>query len=388
MTILEPPPCLVATPIPVAGPSITDLEVQYVTDAVRTSWYGSAGQYITRFEASFRAHTDRRFAFALPSCTSAIHLALAAAGIGPGDEVIVPDLTWIGSSAAVSYVGATPVFADVDPVTWCITADAIERVATPRTKAVIAVNLYGGMPNYSAITAWTSERGVLLVEDAAESAGSMWMGRPSGSFGDASTFSFHGSKTMTTGEGGILLCDDRNLAERVGILRDHGRLPGDQLFFNSEVGFKYKMTDMQAALGLAQLERLNELVSRKREIFHAYQARLGGFTGITLNAEPEDVFNSYWMSTVVLDPGFGLSKLDVYSSLKERGIATRPFFHPLSSLPAYAAAQDRERAQASNTVAYAVGANGVNLPSALSLTEADIDRVVSTLLEVLGVSHA
>jgi perosamine synthetase len=374
--------------VPVAGPSISDLEVRYVTEAARSAWYGGAGSFISRFEESFRIHTGREHSFALPSCTSAIHLALAAANIGPGDEVIVPDLTWIGSSAAISYVGATPVFADVDADTWCITLDAIKAVTSPQTRAVIAVNLYGGMPDYTQIEAWAKEHNIFLIEDAAESIGSTIDGRPAGSWGDVSTFSFHGSKTMTTGEGGMLLCNDEKLAERVGILRDHGRLPGDQLFFNSEIGFKYKMTDLQAALGLAQIERIDELVSMKRSIFRSYEKRLESYHQLTLNAEPPNVKNSYWMTTVILDDTIPISKLELYEFLRTHGVASRPFFHPLSSLPAYAGANDAIRASSENTVSYAIGGRGVNLPSALSLTDDDINHVTSTLTKAIGVTNA
>ena len=263
--------------IPVAGPSITAREIDYVTDAVKTAWFGEANAYQQRFEAAAAERFQRRFAMALPSCTSALHLALAGLGIGPGDEVIVPELTWIATAAPISYVGAMPVFADVDVESWCLDAAALERCITPRTRAAIVVDLYGNMPDWTALEEVAARRRITLIEDAAEAIGSRYSGRPAGGFGTLSAFSFHGSKTMTTGEGGMLFTDDEALYLRCLQLRNHGSKPGDIMFFNEEIGFKYRMSSLQAALGLAQLERLDELVDRKREIFGWYWDRLANW---------------------------------------------------------------------------------------------------------------
>src|SRR5262245_22904218 len=241
--------------IPIAGPSITQREIDYVTDAVRTAWYENANTYNTRFEQAFAERLGRRFALALPSCTSGLHLALAGLGIGPGDEVIVPDLTWIASAAPVTYVGATPVFADVDRDSWCLDAASLASCITARTKAAIVVDLYGNMPDWSALTAVARQHGIALIEDAAQAIGSRYRDKAAGAFGIAGAFSFHGSKTLTTGEGGMLVTDDERLHRRCLILRDHGRVPGDVMYFNQEIGFKYRMSAMQAALGLAQLRQ-------------------------------------------------------------------------------------------------------------------------------------
>ncbi len=370
--------------ISVAGPSITDHEVSAVAEAVRSSWYEHANDAVREFEASFARLTERQFAVALPSCTSALHLALAALGVGPGDEVIVPEATWIASSAPISYVGASPVFADIDPVTWCLDATSVERCITARTRAVIAVDLYGGMPDYSQLAQLCALHDIALIEDAAEAVGSAFDGRPAGAFGAVATFSFHGSKTLTTGEGGMLLTDDAALHERVQVLRDHGRLPGDFSFRNEEVAFKYKMSSMQAALGQAQLDRIDELVEGKRQIFEWYRARLSDVDGITLNAEPDGTVNSYWMSTVVVDPGRDLPKEAIGAALAEHGIDTRPFFHPLSSLPAYYALAEAGRARDANHVSRQICAHGINLPSALRLAEEEVDYVCDRLVDVLG----
>ena len=294
--------------IPVAGPSITDKEIAYVTDAVTNAWFDQAYSYCARFETAFPAYCARRYAVSLPSCTSAIHLALAALGVGPGDEVIVPDTTWIASAAPITYVGATPVFADIAPDTWCLCPASVERCITPRTKAILCVDLYGSMPDMRALQAIARRHNVALIEDAAQAVGSTYRDQRAGSFGDVSVFSFHGSKTLTTGEGGMLLTDDADLIARVRVLRDHGRQPGDTQFWNTHVGFKYKMTDMQAALGLAQLERIEELVRRKREIFGWYQERLGATPCLRLNPDAPCTASSYYMTTVVLAPSLPVSR--------------------------------------------------------------------------------
>jgi perosamine synthetase len=372
--------------VPVAGPSITDRELAYVSDAVRNGWYGGAGEYERRFERAFADHVGVRHAVSLPSCTSAIHLSLLAHGIGVGDEVIVPDATWIATAAPVTYVGAETVFADVDPVTWCLDVAAFEAAITPRTRAVIPVDLYGGMPDLASIRRIADAHGILVIEDAAEAVGSQLRGQPAGSFGHTGVFSFHGSKTLTTGEGGMLVTDSDEVLGRVSVLRDHGRQPGDTMFRNDEVGWKYKMSGLQAALGLAQLERLSELVGMKRRIFSWYEDELGDHPAITLNAEPDAVRNSYWMVTVIIDADTGVAKEDVVRGLSAQGIDTRPFFYPLSSLGAYAGTASSIGASERNPVSYELGAYGVNLPSALSLERDDVVRVAEALRRLPGLA--
>ncbi|MFN3430889.1 MAG: DegT/DnrJ/EryC1/StrS family aminotransferase [Candidatus Sericytochromatia bacterium] len=365
--------------IPVSGPSITQKEIDLVTEAVTTAWYDKANVYHDRFEQAFAAYVGTRHAVALPSCTSALHLALLALGVGPGDEVVVPDLTWIASVAPVHYVGATPVFADADPETWCMTGRTFEACLTPRTKAVIPVDLYGGMAEMDAIRRVAEAHGVAVVEDAAEAIGSSLHGRQAGAWGDVGTFSFHGSKTLTTGEGGMLVTDRDDLHQRVLFLRDHGRKPGDKLFWNTEVAYKYKMSSMQAALGLAQLERIDELVAGKRQIFAWYQEGLADVAGLVLNAEPSGTLNTYWMVTVLWPAAWGLSKDELMARLGERGVDSRPFFHPLSSLPAFAEHPEAAAARARNRVSYDLSPRGLNLPSGLNLTREDVAAVCRAL---------
>lgn len=373
-------------PIPVAGPSITELEVQAVTKAARDSWYGGAGKAVKRFEDGMTVACKRKYAIALPHCTSGIHLILKAAGIGPGDEVIVPDITWIATSAPIEYVGATPVFCDVDPMTWCLTASSVSRVLSPNTKAIISVDLYGCMPNYTEIEHLAHERCLLLIEDAAEAIGSSYRGRPAGNFGKASVFSFHGSKTVTTGEGGMLLLDDSTLYERCCFLRDHGRPPGDRFFQNTEVAFKYKMTDLQGALGEIQLSRLAELVEKKRQVFSWYKSRLE-IAGVHLNHEPTEVFNSYWMSSLIWDDTYHFNKFDLMSSLKASQIDTRPFFSQLSTIPAYRGRFRALENSRENPVSSSLSERGINLPSALTLTEEQVAYTCDKVLDFFNSSY-
>ena len=369
--------------IPVSGPSITQKEIDYVTDAVTNAWYGNANIYHDRFERKFADYVGVKYAVALPSCTSAIHLSLLALGIGIGDEVIVPDVTWIASAAPINYVGATPVFADIDPQTWCISADSIRSYITPKTKAIIPVNLYGGMADMDNILKIAKEYNLAVIEDAAESIGSEYHGRKSGGFGDTGVFSFHGSKTLTTGEGGMLVTDRDDLYQRVLFLRDHGRKPGDRLFYNTEVAHKYKMSSMQAALGLAQLERIEELVDRKRQIFSWYQAELDSIPGVTLNYESPNTKNTYWMVTAILDAKLDLDKHQLMNALSQKKIDTRPFFHPLSSLPAYEHLPSAKLAHARNRSSYQISQYGINLPSGMNMSKEDVIYISQELINFI-----
>jgi len=360
----------------VAGPWISDLEVKYAAEAAASAWYSNANHYTEAFERRMSEYVDRAFAISLPSCTSGLHLSLLALNVGPGDEVIVPDITWIASSAPVDYVGATPVFADIDAESWCLTSQTVEPLITERTRAIIAVDLYGSMPDIQQLRRLAVSRGIGLIEDAAEAIGAECCGRKAGSWGDTSVFSFHGSKTVTTGEGGMVLTDEEPLYQRMLVLRDHGRQPGDTLFDNREVAYKYKMSALQAAVGLAQLERIAELINRKRDIFHWYSERLCDLPTVSLNAESPQRVNTYWMVTAIIPER---DKEDLASKLAESGIHTRPFFNPLSSLLAYAQSKDATRAREANRVSYSLSPHGINLPSALTLTEADVDRVCGAL---------
>jgi perosamine synthetase len=369
--------------ISVSGPWITQKEIDYVADAAANAWYTNANTYNVRFENAFADYLGVKYAVSLPSCTSAIHLSLLAAGVKPGDEVIVPDITWIATSAPISYVGATPVFADIDPKTWCLAADSFEKCITSRTKAVIPVDLYGNMPDWDAIADVAKTNNIAVIEDAAEAIGSEYRSKKVGSFGLTGTFSFHGSKTVTTGEGGMLVTDSEEIYRKILILRDHGRKPGDVLFFNEQVAYKYKMSAMQAALGLAQIERVEELVKKKRQIFSWYAEALGGTNGITLNYEAPQTKNTYWMVTAVLEPQLGIEKSHLIKLMSEKNIDCRPFFFPLSMIPAYQNQPTALKARTRNTVSYSISPYGINLPSGLNMDEEKVRYVSHKLKEII-----
>jgi perosamine synthetase len=372
-------------PIYMAGPWITDYEVAIVEDAMRNGWYENPYHYVETFQKEFAAYHDRKFGVMTPNCTTAIHLLLTALGVGEGDEVIVPDCTWIASTAPVSYLRATPVFADIEPVNWCLDPESVERCITPKTKVIIAVDLFGNMAMMDELAEIARRHGIYLVEDSAEALGSRYRGTRAGKFGVGSVFSFHRTKTLCTGEGGMLLLDDEDLYQRCMVWRDHGRRPGGPMYYNYEVTYKYMPFNLQAALGYAQFKRLDELVGKKREIWQMYKERLADIEDIEFNAEPEGVFNSVWITALVFGKSHQMTKHDAIDRLKEIGIPARPFFYPLSSLPAYPGFEARYKSR--NPRAYDISNRGINLPGALNLTEDQVDAVSDGVRRILGKSQ-
>lgn len=368
--------------IPVAGPWVTDLEVQYVAEAATNDWYSTAGKSVGLFETEFAEYLDVAHAAAVPHGTAALHLAMVALGIGPGDEVIVPEATWVASAAPIVYLGATPVFADVNRDTWCIDSDSLKTCIGPRTKAVVVVDLYGSIPDMGAIGALA--QGIPIIEDAAQAIGATWRGAPAGTLGDIGVFSFHGTKTMTTGEGGMVVTNRGDLFERISTMRDHGRSPANHRYFTTdEIGFKYRMSSLQAAFGRAQLSRIDELLDKKNRIFGWYDERLNDIPGIRLNHERPEVTNTFWMVTLVVDRSYGLSTNEMMLYFDRHSIDTRPFLPPLSSLTAFTKYDTVRGAAERNPVAYDIAARSINLPSALMLDEAHVDRVCTHLRQLL-----
>jgi len=367
-----------------AGPWITEHEIEIVNDAMRNGWYEKPYWYVETFQKEFAAYHGRKYGIMTPNCTTAIHLLLTALGVSQGDEVILPECTWIASAAPVTYLRAQSVFCDIEPLNWCLDPTSLEGRITPRTRAIIAVDLFGNMPLMDEVIAVAEKHGIPLVEDSAESLGSLYKGTRAGKFGVGSVFSFHRTKTLVTGEGGMLLLDDDKLYERCMFLRDHGRKPGGPMYYNYEVTYKYMPFNLQAALGYAQFQRLDELVNKKREIWHMYQEGLADVDDIQLNAEPEGVYNSVWITGLVFGKSHNLTKQDAITRLGEIGIPARPFFYPLSSLPAYPGCEERYRPL--NPQAYDISARGINLPGALNLTEDQIDAVCGGIKAVLGQS--
>jgi perosamine synthetase len=276
------------------------------------------------------------------------------------------------------------VLVDILADTWCIDPDAVEVAIGPKTKAIIGVDLYGSTCDWDRLRAIADRHGLALIEDAAEALGSVHHGRRAGALGRVSAFSFHGSKTVVTGEGGMLATDDDALFQRVLFLRDHGRNPGDRFFQNAEIAFKYRMSAVQAALGVAQMERIDELIAYKRAVFGWYRDRLGGVNGVTLNAEPADTINSYWMVTAILDPSLGLDKFAVMAEFDKRNIDSRPFFSRLSSLPAFADRPAAKRFVTPTDRGARMANYGVNLPSGYNMTEDLVDLVCGALREIVA----
>lgn len=360
-----------------AGPSITEKEIEYVLDAVRHGWNENWNCYLTRFEKAFAEYVGTRFALSTSSCTGALHLGLLGLGIGPGDEVIVPEVSWVATASAVAYCGATPVFVDIEPDTWCLDPASAEKSITPRTRAIVAVHLNGHPADMVAITRIARRHGLFVLEDAAPALGALVNGKRVGGLSDVAAFSFQGAKIMTTGEGGMLVTSDEAVFERAKQLGDHGRDP-QRPFFSTSIGHKYKMSNLQAALGLGQLERIEELVAKKRINHEWYRKRLSEVPGIQLNTEKPWARNSYWMTSIVIERQAGIGRDEVIAGLRQRHVDSRPFFPPLSSLPMFANQQDR------NPVAFDVSARGINLPGGHNLTEIDIESVCGALREVLA----
>ena len=361
--------------IPIAGPSITEKEVAYIAEAARDGWHENYQEYVRRFEEEFARHAKRKYALATSSGTGALHLAYLALGLGRGDEVIVPNITWIASVAPISYLGARPIFADIEQDTWCIDPQDIEERITRRTKAILVVDLYGHVAEMDAVLKVAGKHGLKVIEDAAQAVGATYRGKPAASFGDVSIVSFTGTKTMVTGEGGMLLTDSKSIYERAAHYNDHCQ-DTKKKFWNVDVGYKYKMSNIQAACGIAQLERLSELVDRKREIFSWYESRLGHVPTLRWNCEREGTSNSYWMVTVIVDKSHRMEKERLMQRLDEYGIQSRPFFYPLSELPPL-------RRKVDTPVSFDLSPRGINLPSAHDITEDDVDYVCNALWTIL-----
>ena len=362
-----------------AGPSVTQADEEIVLDALRNGWYGkNAYKYVELFEAEFAKYHNRAHALMTPNCTSAIHLLLKGLNIHEGDEIIVPECTWIATAAPIHYQRAKIVFADIDPINWCLTPETIEARITSKTKAVIVVDLYGNMPDMDAIKAVCDKHGIYLIEDAAEALGSKYKDVKAGKFGVGSVFSFHRTKTLTTGEGGMLLIDDEQLYQRCKFLRDHGRKPGS--YYNTEITNKYMPSNLLASLGYAQFLRLKELVDKKRWIWNTYQQLLSGISTIQMNPEPEFVYNSTWCVALVFDKSLGITKEQAMQAFEDRGQPSRPFFYPLSSLPAFEKYLTQDNGGAKNNpVAYNISSRAINLPTALCVTEEQIKQISDTL---------
>jgi perosamine synthetase len=351
-------------------PSITELEIKYATDAATTGWGEKCYQYIKKFEELFQSHLDVRHAIATSSCTGALHMGLVALGVGPGDEVILGDINWIASAAPITYLSAKPILVDVLPDTWCIDPKKVESAITSKTKAIIAVHLYGNVCDMEALLDIGERYNIPVIEDAAEAIGSKWKSKRVGSIGSFGVFSFHGTKTITTGEGGMFVTQNEELFEKVLNISNHGRT-GKQAkqFWPDMIGFKYKMSNIQAAIGCAQMERIDELVKSKRRIFNYYYENLRDLP-IKMNPELPETINGYWMPSILVNNSVPFDREKLLLSFKLNNIDGRVFFWPLSMLSMF-------ENNPLNTVSYSIYQRAINLPSYHDITETEMDRVIA-----------
>lgn len=358
-----------------AGPDIGARERSYTFEAVSNGWNSQHSKYLNRFEEQFAQYVGAKYAMATSSCTGALHLSLLSLGIGPGDEVIVPDITWVATASAVMYVGATPIFADVNKETWLITARDIEPLITERTRAIITVHLYGFGVQMEEISALAKKQNLFVVEDAAPAIGTIIGGRAAGTFGDFGCYSFQGAKMLVTGEGGMIVTDNEVLYAKARKIQDHGRKPGT--FWIEELGYKYKMSNTTAALGLGQLERGEQQIVRKRRISTWYQEEFKGMTSIRMQHEDTGTRSIHWMSSIVLGPESPISRDDLIAQLRLNGIDSRPVFPAISQYPFWPLKQEPK----SN--AFQIGENGINLPSGVNLSRASVSKIGDVIRRIL-----
>ncbi|MFH1514194.1 MAG: DegT/DnrJ/EryC1/StrS family aminotransferase [bacterium] len=361
--------------IPISEPLLGEEELQNVIDAVKSGWISSKGAYITEFEQKFAGYCGVNNGIATSNGTAALHLALKALGIKKDDEVIVPTLTFIATANAVTYCNAKPVFVDSHPIYWNMDPEKIEEKITENTKAIIPVHLYGHPCDMDPIMDIARDHDLYVIEDAAEAHGAEYKGKKVGSFGDINCFSFYGNKIITTGEGGMCLTDDDELAERMRILRDHGMNP-NRKYWHDVIGFNYRMTNMQAALGVAQIEKIEKIIELKRLNAEHYNRLLKNVNEntITLPIEEKWARNVYWMYSVLID--HRINRDDMIKKLEQEGIDTRPLFYPIHKMPPYLGGVF--------PVAEVVSKLGISLPSSPNLMLSEIARVCDVLFNIMS----
>jgi perosamine synthetase len=365
------------TRIAYVKPSITKVEIEMVAEAMAMGWGQNSSKYIELFESGFAEFVGSKFAVATSSCTGAIELGLAALNFEKGDEVIIADTNWVATLSPILRLGLTPVFVDVCLESWTISATAVESAITSRTRAVIVTHLYGNCAEISRLMQICKRYGVHLIEDAAESLGTTFSGKHTGTFGEFGVFSFHGSKTLTTGEGGMLVTNSSSLDKRVRELNNHGRQTSElKQFWATSVGYKFKMTNMQAALGFAQLSRAKELINRKREILDYYRVNLANPLGIGINPIQENVETGAWMPNIFIPEHFGFGRDELFSRFKSANIDARVFFWPLSSLPF-----TNEVPNTPNS--YLLSRQSINLPSYHDINIDELERVCSVVSSLI-----
>lgn len=358
--------------IPVAAPVLDGREAEYVAECIETEWISSNGRFIGAFEKAFADFCDVKHAVAVNNGTTALHLALVALGIETGDEVIVPTLTYIASANCVRYCNAVPVLVDSDPQSMNMDPARVEAAITPRTKAIIPVHLYGHPVDMDPIRNLARQHGLFIVEDAAEAIGARYKGKRVGGLGDCATFSFFGNKIITTGEGGMVTTDNDELAEKLRLYRGQGMDPARRYWFNV-IGYNYRMTNVAAAIGLAQMENVDRHLSRRVDIASSYREKLSGLSDyIELPVTANWATHSYWMYVITLKDSVMKSRDAVMAALDKENIETRPVFYPMHDMPPYK--EDRRY-----PVAEHLAARGINLPTHGRMTERDIQRIAAAL---------
>lgn len=363
---------------PVMEPLLDGNEAAYVQECVRSGWVSSQGRFVTLFERMMAEFHGVPHALAVTNGTAALHLALASLGVGRGDEVIVPDFSFAATANTVLHAGARPVFIDVDSETWTIDLDAVERALTPRTRAIVPVHIYGHPCEMERLMALASQEKLVVVEDAAEALGARFKDRRVGTFGDAGCYSFFGNKTLTTGEGGIVLFRDSAVWERARTLRDHG-MSRQRRYWHVEVGYNYRLTNLQAAVGVAQMERVESILARKRNVANRYDAALSVVPGIKLPPRARWAEPIPWLYTILVSDDCGITRDELASRLLLKGIETRPTFCPLHLMPPF-----REFGGFGDfPVTALISRTGLSLPSAATLCEEDIDSVVADIGAIL-----
>ncbi|MGH8218260.1 MAG: DegT/DnrJ/EryC1/StrS family aminotransferase [Steroidobacteraceae bacterium] len=361
--------------IPIAAPDLDEGEERYVVDAIRSSWISSSGHYVRTFEARFAEACNVKLAASIVNGTAALHLAVEALGLKPGDEVIVPALTYVATANAVRYAQGVPVFVDVDPATWCIDPGRIEAAMSPKTKGIIAVDIYGHPADMDRIMQIASRHRLWVIEDAAEAHFARYRGRVTGGLADVGVFSFYGNKIVTCGEGGAITTNDADIDRRVRLLRNQGMDPERRYFF-PVIGYNYRLTNIACALLCAQLEKRERLINRRREIYRRYWQRLEGIAGVGLQPAAPWAEVTPWLFCVTIDEErFGRTRDELIGVLQESGIETRPFFIPIHLLPPYAAGPPSDRFPEAERL----GATGLNLPTFTGMSDAQIEHVCATL---------
>lgn len=373
--------------IPSAAPSITQLEIDLVCDAVKHGWQDKRNTYIDEFIDEFSKYVGVKYCLPTSHCTGAIHLAMLVAGLSAGDEVIVPDLTWVASVSPITYVGATPVFVDVDKINWCISPESFESAITNKTKAVVVVDLLGNMPEWDVIREIASRHDLIIIEDAAEGIGATYKGVTAGNFGDISLFSFSATKLIMSGQGGMFCTNDKDFYDKAKLFSHHGisKLPEHEYYWSTMIGYNYNWTNIQAALALAQLKRIDDLISYKKWLFREYKSHLGSLEGIMLSPHYDTVNPTYWISTVIIDERYGLNKEMLVKKFENYNIDMRPLFYPVSSMPPFREYIEKSGADYTSPVSYQLSEYGICLPNGNGLSSSDVSYVCEALKEILDI---